>query len=148
MQWCFIVLRWLHVLLYELDAMLKWLHHVFSWTQINVQLVASCLCSNSTCHLRPRSSCSYFLKPNISSCLYYLKPKLHLILFYFVKLCLSSYSTFRTWKFIFFLFSLNPTTFHYEKSHLLKTHLATKVQKTTHVQLLCNYPLKIWGIDK
>jgi len=121
----------------------------FHELKFDVQLVASCSCSNLTCHLRPLSSCSYFLKHNISLCLYYLKLKLHLILFYFVKLCFSSYSTFWNWKFIFFSFSLNPTTFHYDKSHLLKTHhLATKVQKTTHIQLLCNYPLKIWGIDK
>jgi hypothetical protein len=33
---------------------------------------------------------------------------------------------------------------HYEKSHLLKSHyLATKTQKKTHIQLLCNYPLGI-----
>jgi hypothetical protein len=36
---------------------------------------------------------------------------------------------------------------HYEKLHLLKPHyLATKIQKTTHIQLLCNYPLGITTI--
>jgi hypothetical protein len=139
MQWFFIVLKWLHVLLYELDAVLKWLHCVFSWIRINVQVVASRLCNNSTWHLKPLSSCSYFLKPNIS---YSLKPSFHFILFYFVKLFFSSYSTLWNWKFIFPSFSLNPTTFHYEKSHMLKTHHpTTKAQKTIHIQLLHNYPL-------
>jgi len=33
---------------------------------------------------------------------------------------------------------------HYEKPHSLKPHyLTTKTQKTTHIQLLCNYPLDI-----
>ncbi len=33
---------------------------------------------------------------------------------------------------------------HYEKLPLLKPHyLATKIHKTTHMQLLCNYPLCI-----
>jgi hypothetical protein len=31
---------------------------------------------------------------------------------------------------------------HYEKLRMLKPHyLATKIQKTIHIQLLCNYPL-------
>jgi hypothetical protein len=33
---------------------------------------------------------------------------------------------------------------HYEKSRSLKSRcLATKIQKPTHIQLLCNYPLGI-----
>jgi hypothetical protein len=89
------------------------------------------------------------LEPNISSCLYSLKPKLHFILFYFVKFSFSFDSIFWNWKFIFLSFFKNPTTFHYEKLHSLKTHHpTTKAQKKTHIQLLCNYPLKIWGINK
>jgi hypothetical protein len=35
----------------------------------------------------------------------------------------------------------------YEKSHLLKPHYpATKILKTIHIQLLCNYPLGITTI--
>jgi hypothetical protein len=37
--------------------------------------------------------------------------------------------------------------FHYEKSHPLKPHYPTiKTQKTTHIQLLCNYSLGITTI--
>jgi hypothetical protein len=33
---------------------------------------------------------------------------------------------------------------HYEKLHMSKSYYyATRVQKTTHMQLLCNYPLGI-----
>ncbi len=33
---------------------------------------------------------------------------------------------------------------HYEKSRPFKPHYpTTKIQKTTHIQLLCNYPLEI-----
>ncbi len=42
-----------------------------------------------------------------------------------------------------FIIMLN-VTFHNEKSCPLKPHyLTTKTQKTTHIQLLCNYLLSI-----
>jgi hypothetical protein len=79
------------------------------------------------------------LKPNILSCMYSLKPKFHFILLYFVKLCFSSYSTFWNWKCIFPSFSLNPTTFHYEKSicwkHIILQLKFKKNSYTTIVQL-------------
>jgi hypothetical protein len=40
----------------------------------------------------------------------------------------------------------NYTLFHYEKLCLSKPHyFVTKTQKTTHIQLLCNYPLRNMG---
>jgi hypothetical protein len=50
-----------------------------------------------------------------------------------------------TW---FFIVILKKTLLNqYEKSCLLKPHYpATKTQKTTHIQLLCNYPLGITTI--
>ncbi len=39
--------------------------------------------------------------------------------------------------------------FHYEKLCPVKPHyLTTKIQKTTHIQLLCNYPLNITTITQ
>jgi hypothetical protein len=46
---------------------------------------------------------------------------------------------------LYFTFhKVNFTCTHYEKLHPLKPHyLATKIQNTTHIQLLCNYFLGI-----
>jgi hypothetical protein len=47
-----------------------------------------------------------------------------------------------TWKISINLVNLKGN--HHEKSCLLKPHyLTTKIQKTIHIQLLCNYPLGI-----
>jgi hypothetical protein len=41
----------------------------------------------------------------------------------------------------------SKANYHYEKLHPLKLHyLATKIQKTTHIQLLCNYPPYKYGL--
>ncbi len=42
---------------------------------------------------------------------------------------------------IAYCFTLFDENWHYEKSHMWKPHYpGTKTQKTTHVQILCNYP--------
>jgi hypothetical protein len=42
---------------------------------------------------------------------------------------------------------MGPLGGHYEKSCLSKSHYpSTKIQKTNHIQLLCNYPLGVTTI--
>jgi hypothetical protein len=88
--------------------------------------------------------CDYFVKTIIftpSCCVGGLGLDLLMHFNFFASLVMSSTPLFDSPR---CLISFCKTNYHYEKSHSSKPHYhATKTQKTTHVQLFCNYLLGI-----